>query len=207
MEVFAILLMALSVLAFLSLVTYSPLEEPTVSEQVALSNIMGIVGVYLSHYLVKFTLGYAAVVFPIIGMVWGIGLLLKRPHKPMWRITWYGLLLAFLSAIAVGLPEAPRVFEGRGDFTAAGMVGGVGAKVLHDFLGMLGSVVVLLAGYFLVISGYLRWDARGFEGQDRGNTTIVCKEKHSDQASYCERATRQIPKSSCCFYSRWKNGG
>ncbi|UCH11651.1 MAG: DNA translocase FtsK 4TM domain-containing protein, partial [Fidelibacterota bacterium] len=161
-EVFAILLMALSVLVFLSLVTYNPLEEPTISEQVALSNIMGIVGVYLSHYLVKFTLGYAAVVFPILGMVWGVGLLLKRPHKPMWRITWYGLLLALLSSIAAGLPEAPRVFEGRGDFTAAGMVGGTIAKVLHDFLGMLGAAVVVAAGYFLVISGYLRWDVRGF---------------------------------------------
>lgn len=171
-EVFAILLMALSVLTFLSLVTYNPLEEPTISEQVALSNIMGIVGVYLAHYLVKFTLGYAAVVFPIIGMVWGIGLLLKRPHKPMWRIAWYGLLLALLSAIASGLPEAPRVFDGRGDFTAAGMVGGIGAKVLHDFLGMLGSVVVVAAGYFLVISGYLRWDVRGFLSRQMSNFEI-----------------------------------
>jgi S-DNA-T family DNA segregation ATPase FtsK/SpoIIIE len=205
MEVFAILLMALSVLAFLSLVTYSPLEEPTVSEQVALSNIMGIVGVYLSHYLVKFTLGYAAVVFPIIGMVWGIGLLLKRPHKPMWRITWYGLLLAFLSAIAVGLPEAPRVFEGRGDFTAAGMVGGVGAKVLHDFLGMLGSVVVLLAGYFLVISGYLRWDARGFLGRQASNLEIWYAEWRDRRRrgktevtprSYAKRSTQTKPPTA-----------
>lgn len=161
-EVFAILLMALSILTLLSLVTYNPLEEPTISEHMAIKNIMGIVGVYVSHYLIKFTLGYAALVFPILGLVWGVGLLLKREHKPMWRITWYGLILALLTSVSVGLPEAPLVYEGRGDFTAAGMVGGVGAKVLHDFLGMIGSVVVLMAAYFLVISGYLRWDVRSF---------------------------------------------
>jgi len=161
-EVFAILLMAISVLTLLSLVAYNPLEEPTISEHMAIKNIMGIVGVYVSYYLVKFTLGYAALVFPILGLVWGMGLLLKRDHKPMWRITWYGLILALLTSFAVGLPEAPLVYEGRGDFTAAGMVGGLGAKVLHDFLGMIGSVVVLVAGYFLVVSGYLRWEVRAF---------------------------------------------
>ncbi|UCD37722.1 MAG: DNA translocase FtsK 4TM domain-containing protein [Fidelibacterota bacterium] len=171
-EVFAILLIALSVLTLLSLLTYNPVEEPTVSEQIALTNIMGIVGVYVSHYLIKFTLGYAAIVFPVLGMAWGIGFLLRREHKPLWRITWYGLLLALLSSVAVGLPEAPLVFEGRGDFTAAGMIGGVCAKVLHDFLGIFGSVFILLAGYFLVISGYLRWDVRAFLARQAGKFEV-----------------------------------
>ncbi|MFB0516039.1 MAG: DNA translocase FtsK 4TM domain-containing protein, partial [Candidatus Neomarinimicrobiota bacterium] len=169
---FSILLIALSLLTLLSLVTYNPLEEPTISEHIALRNIMGIVGVYVAHYLVKFTLGYVAIVFPILGLVWGMGLLLKRAHKPLWRITWYGLLLALLSSLAVGLPEAPLVFEGRGDFTSAGIVGGVGAKVLHDFLGMFGSIVVLLAGYFVVISGYLRWDVRAFLHKQMTNLEV-----------------------------------
>jgi len=171
-EVFAILLIARSILALLSLVTYNPLEEPTISEHVAIKNFMGIVGIYVSHYLIKFTLGYAALVFPILGLVWGVGLLLKRAHKPMWRITWYGLILALLTSFAVGLPEAPLVYEGRGDFTTTGMIGGVGSKVLHDFLGTFGSVVVLIAGYFLVISGYLRWDVRAFLARQMANLEV-----------------------------------
>ena len=162
LEVFAVLLLALSTLALLSIVTYNPVEEPTISEQVAIQNIMGIVGVYVSHYLVKFTLGYVAIIFPVLGLAWGIGLLFKRAYQSLLRITVFSLLLALLTAVAVGLPEAPRVFEGRGDFTAAGLVGGVASKVLHDFFGMIGAVVVLLAGYFLVISGYLRWDVRSY---------------------------------------------
>jgi len=159
---FAILLIALSILIFLSLVAYNPLEEPTISEEVAISNIMGILGVYISHYLIKFTIGYAVLIIPILGLVWGLGVLLRREKKPLWRITWYGLLLALLTSITIGLTEVSEVYEGGGDFTAAGIVGGVGAKVIHDFLGMIGAIVVLLAGYLLVVSGYLRWDVRAY---------------------------------------------
>ena len=54
-EIFAILLLAVSVFTLLSILTYTPLEEPTISDQIALRNIMGIMGVYVSHYLIKFT--------------------------------------------------------------------------------------------------------------------------------------------------------
>lgn len=161
-EVFAVLLMALSTFILVSLATYNPLEEPTISEHVAIDNIMGIAGVYVSHYLIKFTLGYVSIVFPILGLVWGVWLLVKREYRPIWRLTGYGLLLALLTAVGVGLSEAPLVFEGRGDFTSGGLVGGVVAKLLHDFLGIIGSVVFLVTGFFLVTSGYLRWEVRAF---------------------------------------------
>lgn len=161
-EVFATLLLVISAFTLLSVVTFNPMEEPTISEQVAIRNIMGILGVYTSHYLIKFTLGYVSIVFPILGGVWGVWLLLRRQHGPIWRLTWYGLLLALLTSMAVGLPEAGRIYSGQADFTAAGLVGGMGAKFLHDFLGTVGSALVLSAGYFLVVSGYLRWEVRAF---------------------------------------------
>ncbi len=159
-EVLAVLLMALSIFTLLSIATYNPLEEPTISEQVAIRNIMGIAGVYVSHYLIKYTLGYVSLAFPILGLLWGVWLLIKREHGPAWRLSWYGLLLALLTSMAAGLPQAPLVWEGRGDFTAGGIVGGVAAKVIYDFLGSFGSVVFLIAGYILVTSGYLRWPVR-----------------------------------------------
>ena len=171
-EVFAVLLMALSTFTLLSLATYNPLEEPTISEDVALDNIMGIAGVYIAHYLIKFTLGYVSIVFPLFGLVWGVWLLVKREIGPIWRLTGYGLLLALLTAVGVGLSEAPLVFEGRGDFTSGGLVGGVGAKLLHDFLGIIGSVVFLITGFFLVTSGYLRWEVRAFLTQSMSRLEV-----------------------------------
>ncbi|MCH8838649.1 MAG: DNA translocase FtsK 4TM domain-containing protein, partial [Candidatus Marinimicrobia bacterium] len=51
-EIFAILLLAVSVFTLLSILTYNPLEEPTISDLIALRNIMGIMGVYTAHYLI-----------------------------------------------------------------------------------------------------------------------------------------------------------
>ncbi|MFQ6030384.1 MAG: DNA translocase FtsK 4TM domain-containing protein, partial [Dehalococcoidia bacterium] len=161
-DVFALLLMVVSLFVFLSLITYDPREEPTISPHVAISNMMGILGVYVSHYLIKFTLGYVAILFPLLGLLWGVWLLFKRERGPLWRLTWYALLLAVLTAIAVGLPQAPLVYEGRGDFTPGGLVGGVAAKTLHDFLGPVGTTLVVVVGYFLVLRGYFQWDVRGF---------------------------------------------
>ena len=200
LELFAILLIALSILTFLSVVTYNPLEEPTISEHIAIQNIMGIVGVYMAHWLVKFTLGYASIIFPVIGIIWGLGVLLKRPLKPIWRLSWYSLILGFVSAVAVGLPEASLVFQGQGDFTAAGIIGGIIAKILHDFFGMFGSIVILLAVYLLVISGYFRLDMRSFlarqtnrfelwftEWRDKRRREKTKVESHS----YAKRLTKQ----------------
>ncbi|UCH64316.1 MAG: DNA translocase FtsK [Fidelibacterota bacterium] len=58
------------------------------------------------------------------------------------------------------------------------MIGGVGSKVLHDFLGMFGAVVVLIAGYFLVISGYLRWDVRASLARQIANLEVWYTEWH-----------------------------
>ena len=159
-EIFAILLLAVSVFTLLSILTYNPLEEPTISDRIALRNIMGIMGVYTAHYLIKFTLGYVALVFPALGLLWGGWLLAGRPIWPAVRLTWYGLLLAVITSVAVGLIEAPYVISGLGDFTSSGLIGGVLAKVAHDFLGIFGSLVLLLVAYLLVVSGYLRWDMR-----------------------------------------------
>ena len=126
-EVFAVLLMALSTFTLLSLATYNPLEEPTISEDVAIHNIMGIAGVYVSHYLVKFTLGYVSIVFPIFGLVWGVWLLVKREIRPIWRLTGYGLLLALLTAVFKRLqPESMSVSSGA-----------LREGVLHDLIGRL----------------------------------------------------------------------
>ncbi len=162
LEVFATLLVVLSLFVLASLLTYNPLEEPTISEQVAIRNAMGIVGVYAAHYLIKYTIGYAAGVFPVLGLLWGVWLFTRKDFLGVLRLTWYGLWLAFLTAIAVGLGEAPFVVSGFSNFTAPGLVGGLAAKLLHDFGGMFGAVVILLGAYFIVISGYLRWEVRAY---------------------------------------------
>jgi len=206
-EVFAVLLMALSIFTLLSIITYNPLEEPTISEQVAIRNIMGIAGVYVSHYLIKYTLGYVALVFPLLGLLWGVWLLVKREHGPAWRLSWYGLLLALLTSMAAGLPQAPLVWEGRGDFTAGGLVGGVAAKVTYDFLGSFGSVLFLIAGYILVTSGYLRWPVREVLVRQVERFELWWAEWRHDQARKHTRVQPKAYAKKVPSFKSWRKKG
>ena len=56
-EILGILLFALSFFVLLSLISYSPNEEISISPNIERNNIMGIMGIYISHYLIK--LGFA----------------------------------------------------------------------------------------------------------------------------------------------------
>ncbi|MFA6744060.1 MAG: DNA translocase FtsK 4TM domain-containing protein, partial [Candidatus Neomarinimicrobiota bacterium] len=65
-EIVGILLIALGVLIILSLVSYNSVEEPTISRNIAIQNWMGIVGIYISHYLIKYTIGVTVLILPIL---------------------------------------------------------------------------------------------------------------------------------------------
>ena len=52
-EITGILLIAISVFVLISLVGYSPYEEPQISPNVTIQNPLGIMGVYIAHYLIK----------------------------------------------------------------------------------------------------------------------------------------------------------
>ena len=61
LEIFGILLIAISVFLLFSLLGYNPNEEPSISPNVKVENPMGIFGVTISHVLIK--LGFAETTF------------------------------------------------------------------------------------------------------------------------------------------------
>jgi len=65
-EITGLLLIGLGILVFLSLISYDSLEEPTISKHVVIGNWMGILGVFIAHYLIKYTIGAAAFVLPVL---------------------------------------------------------------------------------------------------------------------------------------------
>ena len=65
-EVIGVLLCMLSIFIFLSFLSYSPFDTPSLSSEIARKNIMGIFGVYISYYLMKFTFGWGAFFLPLI---------------------------------------------------------------------------------------------------------------------------------------------
>ncbi|MFQ6675812.1 MAG: DNA translocase FtsK 4TM domain-containing protein [Fidelibacterota bacterium] len=157
MEIIGILLILISLFVFLSLVSYNPAEEPTVSPHVAITNRMGIVGVYVSNALVKMTIGYVAYIFPLLGLLWGGWIFAARSVRGLVRLTVYALLLSLLVSVALGLQAILAGASGVPSYHYSGLVGGVLARLFHDFLGRTGTVILLGGTALLLVRGYFGW--------------------------------------------------
>ena len=149
-EIIGILLILISLFIMLSLVTYDSAEEPTVSPNIAISNRAGIIGVYISHFLIKMGVGYVSFILPIFSAAWGWLLFSKKEVPFLSKLTVNSLLLALIISISFGLSSVTSL----SGYEASGFIGATLAKLLHDFLGTIGTIIFLLASTFVVIRGY-----------------------------------------------------
>ena len=91
LEILGILIVSISVFILISLLGYNASEEPTISPNVKIENPMGILGVFISHYLIKLTFGFSTIILPIIGFFWGWFLFSNRKMKKLKTITFYSI--------------------------------------------------------------------------------------------------------------------
>ena len=81
-EIVGILVCMISIFIFLSFLTYSPFEAPSgLSSEISRKNIMGIFGVYVSYYLMKFTFGWGAFCIPLVLAIYGYALFSRKIEK------------------------------------------------------------------------------------------------------------------------------
>ena len=62
LEILGILFVSISIFVLASLVGYNANEEPSISPNIQIENPMGILGLYLSHYLIKLTFGFSTII-------------------------------------------------------------------------------------------------------------------------------------------------
>jgi len=160
-EITGLLLIGLGILIFLCLISYNSLEEPTISKNVVIGNWMGILGVFIAHYLIKYTIGAAAFIIPVLLMLWGLWIFARRNFKVLIRFTIYVGLLALLVSVALALPAVKQRIIGSIGFRYSGYVGGVIAKTFVDFLGFYGTVFFLGLLALIAIRGYFSWSFYG----------------------------------------------
>ena len=72
LEILGILAVAVSLLVFISLLGYSPNEDPGISPNVRVENPMGILGVWLAYFFIKLTFGCSSFILPLLAISWGI---------------------------------------------------------------------------------------------------------------------------------------
>ncbi|MFQ6674458.1 MAG: DNA translocase FtsK 4TM domain-containing protein, partial [Fidelibacterota bacterium] len=127
----------------------------------AITNRMGIVGVYVSNAIIRMTIGYVSYVIPMLGLLWGWWIFGKKRLRDLGRLTAYTMGLALLASVAVGLQAVVRGVGGLASYRYAGLVGGLLAKLFHDFLGSVGTTLLLLGGALVLVRGYFKWSLYG----------------------------------------------
>ena len=111
-KILGILLLVFSVLLFFSIISFSRYDEALLSsffsdlvngKTINPANWLGVVGAHFSTFLVKHTLGYFSVAFPIILFFWGIAFFKKIKFRTIIYTSNFILLTAIILASLFGM--------------------------------------------------------------------------------------------------------
>ncbi len=185
LEIFGILILAISVFLFFSIIGYSPNEEPSIPPSIRIENPMGILGLYISHILIKLGFGYITILLPIILFFWGWYLFAKKDFKDLIRLTQYGFGLMVLISVTSGIIIIR--FSSDPSYLFSGLLGAISAKFILDWLSIWGAIIFLLSSYFVLIRGYYNIDfyqlLSGYNEKLDGwveKIKLILKEKEKD---------------------------
>lgn len=157
LEILGILAVAISLLVFISLLGYSPNEDPGISPNVRVENPMGILGVWLAYFFIKLTFGYSSFILPLLAISWGIWFFTHKEFEAISRLSGYLMGVVVLSSISLGAAQIFRYGFDDTTFRFSGLIGGLISLFIYDFVGGIGIVIVLLALWLVLARGYFRF--------------------------------------------------
>ena len=150
-EILGILLFALSFFVLLSLISYNPNEEISISPNIERDNIMGIMGIYISHYFIKLGFGVSSIVLPVIGFAWGWFLFHKKNLNILIRASFY--LFLFMLHFSLSLGSILKLFN-NSEYILIGLIGGVIRDFLWIWFKPVGTFLYLLVAWLIMVRAY-----------------------------------------------------
>lgn len=156
-EITGLLLITLGILIFLSLFSYNPGEEPTISSSLAIDNWMGLFGVFVSHFLIKMGIGVSAFIVPLLLILWGIWLFGNKNYMTLLRFTVYLTINALIISVALSVPDLIKNWNLNTGYSYSGLIGGELAQLMYDWLRLPGMVIVLVVLQLILLTGYFKW--------------------------------------------------
>ena len=158
-KIIGVLLLVFSVLLFFSIISFSRYDEAFLGSFFSdlvngktknPTNWLGVVGAHFSTFLVKHTLGYFSVAFPIILFFWGIAFFKKIKFRTIIYTSNFILLAAIILASLFGIFKS--VFGESPLFAnLSGSVGDYFGEVLKRLFGGIGGVIFLITSFMLLL--------------------------------------------------------
>jgi S-DNA-T family DNA segregation ATPase FtsK/SpoIIIE len=143
-ELLGILLIIFGVLCFIALYTYNHQEVPSEAQVGHVKNGLGIAGVYISYYLIHWTIGYPVFILPFLVVAWGINRFLGKAGEELMRWTVFIILISLFVSMTGALHSMLFAQDLTLAYRFSGIFGTWGAKMLQTVLGNYGAMVVLI---------------------------------------------------------------
>ena len=188
LEILGILSIAISFLVVVSMLGYNSFEDPGISPNVLVENPMGILGVFIAYFFIKFSFGYSSFFLPILGMIWGWWFFSNKDRSSLKRISAYLLCAMILISISLGLLEINTFSNSEIDFNYSGLIGGNIANLLASFFGIIGTIVILLTSWLILIRGYFSWS---FYGPFESVINLIKKKSEDRKITSIEKKTEK----------------
>ncbi|MBL7960583.1 DNA translocase FtsK [bacterium] len=197
--------MTFCVLLLLAIVSHRPNEHPASIMELwranQLANFLGVVGAYISYYLVYYTFGYAFIAVPTLFFVYGWLLFTHRSIFLVNQFAFYILTLMIIVSTWLALPYTD--VPGAG-WSASGFLGGMIATQLFIWLNKFGSmaiwVVVSLVWVIMVtrisIADLIPAIQHIFVSSYRQTSETISKFKHRQNALLDDEEKRKTEKLS-----------
>ncbi|HIF29345.1 MAG: DNA translocase FtsK 4TM domain-containing protein [bacterium] len=145
-----------SLLILGSMVGYDASEEPSLVSN-SINNPFNIVGVYVGYYFVKLGFGYAAYIIPLIGLTVSFYLISNFSFM-LSRLVSYQLAFLFYLSITLGLFQNYNSFSSQISYEYSGLLGGLVLSLLHDWIGPIGAISLMVALWILLFVGFFNLD-------------------------------------------------
>ena len=157
LEILGVLLCAVSLFIIVSLLGHDPSEELAISPNAQINNPMGILGVLVSHILIKLGFGYISLILPLLGFYWGWVFFSKKDFEDPLRFSFYTLLLMSLLSLSVGVFSIYFSF-GISKFHYSGVLSGLVADFFLDMFSIYGCLIFIGASYIMLLRAYFDLD-------------------------------------------------
>ena len=158
LEILGILIIALSIFILVSLLGYSPSEEPSLSPNIQIDNPMGIFGLFISYLFIKKGFGYITIIMPLVGLVWGWYLFAKKELEQLIRSSIYIFSAMIVVSITIAVSSILILEESPTRYFLSGQIGGNLGDFFLDWFKLWGTLIFLIAGYLILIRGYFNID-------------------------------------------------
>jgi DNA segregation ATPase FtsK/SpoIIIE, S-DNA-T family len=159
-HIFGILLLIISVILFLSVITFDRSDEASLTtffsdfftsfdHKIDTQNWLGVVGAHFAKFLVKQTLGYFSITIPMVLFLWGISFFRKIDFKFRLHVSNFLLLSSIIIASFFGVLRNYDFLSNT--YELSGFIGDHIGNFLAGLVGGIGSVLLLLGAFITLL--------------------------------------------------------